>query len=262
MDWVKIWKSCCRIYSRPSSLQELLSELTTRVNDGLVKMIKSEELLLTHNAYSMSYSYLTCSPAYSCPAILMLVNSQSGISCIGRAGATHYSLKASPPGPLNLKNWFSLAESTYRDSMSEPLTFATCELTQNQSIHRVHKGVVLFPVLCGMLSPPAARHHPVQCALYSSQLLPLTRAHCTVHCQGKGHSLHSWLKWTSLACTVLWEDSLHGTDVQQWRLEWFKLIQGWQRWFLLPTSVWKCIVILPFSKAALPAFTETTSPSK
>ena len=146
--------------------------------------------------------------------------------------------------------------------MSDPLTFASCELTQNQSIHRVHDGVVLFPVLCGMLSPPAARHHPVQCVLYSSQLLPLTRAHCTVHCKGKGHSLHSWLKWTSLACTVLWEDSLHGTDVQQWRLEWFKLIQGWQRWFLLPTSVWKCIVILPFSKAALPAFTKTTSPCK
>ena len=31
-DWLKIWKSCCRcrcrIYSRPSSLHELLSELT------------------------------------------------------------------------------------------------------------------------------------------------------------------------------------------------------------------------------------------
>ena len=65
MDWVKIWKSCCRIYSRPSSLQELLSELKINVLACMVRKprsISSNDVLLSCPASL----WRTCSPRLAC----------------------------------------------------------------------------------------------------------------------------------------------------------------------------------------------------
>ena len=64
-DWVKIWKSCCRIYSRPSSLQELLSELKINVLACMVRKPRSisfNDVLLSCPASL----WRTCSPRLAC----------------------------------------------------------------------------------------------------------------------------------------------------------------------------------------------------